>query len=193
MGQNKALLPFGGQSLLAHALATLNAAGLTAQISGGEPELARFAPLIPDHEPGLGPLSGIVAALRCNTAQWAVFLPVDLPLLPPSLLRILLHHANDTHAPVTLVSLNGFVESFPVVLRQDTLSPLQSALDSAQRGCLRGFRHAAEALGHPLAVLAAEDLAGQVGGAHPPSQWLLNVNRPEDFQQACQQTPGSIP
>jgi molybdopterin-guanine dinucleotide biosynthesis protein A len=193
MGCDKALLSFAGQTLLERSLHILQAAGLTASIAGGAPELARFAPLLADAQPDLGPLSGICAALAHCPAPLAVFLPVDLPLLPPELVRALVNHAQATQAPVTLASLDGFVESFPVVLRRESLDALQTALASAQRGCLRGFQAAAASLGQALAVQAAESLVEQVASGLPPAAWFLNVNRAEDFERARQHFSAPIP
>ena len=120
MGRDKALLPFAGRPLIAHALATLREAGLPAAIAGADPAansaLAAYAPIVPDPQPGLGPLAGICAALEAASTRFAVFLPVDLPLLPSSLIAYLLHHARITGRAVTVPSVNGFAQTFPVVL-----------------------------------------------------------------------------
>lgn len=193
MGRDKALLALQGQTLLERSLHILQRAGLPASIAGGAPELARFAPLIADAQPDLGPLSGICTALAACPAPLAVFLPVDLPLLPPALIRALWERARSTAAPVTLASCNGFVESFPVVLHRDALGSLAGALASAQRGCLQSFRAAAESLGRPLAVLEAESLDGENAARLPAAEWFLNVNCAEDFQRAVQHLATLIP
>ena len=93
MGQDKALLHFAGRPLVAHALSILSQAGLSVSIAGARPSartsLEAFAPVVEDPEPGLGPLAGICAALASTAARYAVFLPVDLPLLPPALIAFL--------------------------------------------------------------------------------------------------------
>jgi len=67
MGRDKAQLTFRGRPLIEHALAILAQAGLPARIAGAPPparvSLEAFAPIIEDASPGLGPLSGICAAL----------------------------------------------------------------------------------------------------------------------------------
>ena len=92
MGTEKSLLDFGGRPLIAHAVGILAAAGLPVSIAGAHAEarsrLEPYAPLIPDTEPGLGPLGGICTALASTTAAYGVFLPVDVPLLPGSLIRL---------------------------------------------------------------------------------------------------------
>ena len=82
MGRDKALLAFAGQPLVAHALDLFQEAGLPAMVAGAASPALRslpvFASVIDDDSPGLGPLSGICAALSIISARFAVFLPVDL-------------------------------------------------------------------------------------------------------------------
>jgi molybdopterin-guanine dinucleotide biosynthesis protein A len=188
MGRDKALLPFAGQPLVAHALSTLREAGLPISIAGARSSLAAFAPIVEDAQPGLGPLSGICAALSSTSARLAVFLPVDLPLLPASLVAFLLRHAQTTGSAVTLPSISGFAQSFPVVLDRDILPVLQAELDAGRSGCFSAFQAASASRGEPISVVAAELLA-QAGqalhpGGLPASCWFFNVNTPEDFERA---------
>ena len=84
MGRDKALVHLAGKPLIEHALGILLNAGLPAAIAGGKPALAAFAPLVEDRHSAQGPLGGICAALAATHARFAVFLPVDLPLIPAS-------------------------------------------------------------------------------------------------------------
>ena len=187
MGSDKALLPFAGEPLIARAVRTLHEAGLPASIAGAASSarapLAAYAPLVDDSEPGLGPLAGICAALAATSARFAVFLPVDLPLLPPSLIGYLLRHAQ-----ITVPSVNGFMQTFPAVVDRATLPALQNELRATQRGCFSAFRAAADGLDQPVASLAVELLAqsGQVSHSLglPSFRWFLNVNTPQDLQRA---------
>jgi molybdopterin-guanine dinucleotide biosynthesis protein A len=186
MGQNKALLELLGQPLIRLALGVLQGTRLDPWIAGGAPELARFAPVLPDQQSGLGPLSGICAALAASRHPYAVFLPVDLPLLAPHLIHVLLDHAERSQAAVALFTREGFIESFPVVLHRDTLASLQASLDSAQRGCLRAFQTAATTLGKPIELLPVENYPQDPHHPIPPAHWFMNLNTPEDFKRAVQ-------
>ncbi|MGH9606338.1 MAG: molybdenum cofactor guanylyltransferase [Terracidiphilus sp.] len=188
MGQDKALLPFAGQPLIVRALSILREAGLEAKIAGARSALDGVAVVFADAEPGLGPLSGICAALAASPAQRAVFLPVDLPLLPPSLVAFLLHHAQITGRPVTLSSVNGFAQTFPAVIARAALPALQSRLESGRRGCFRAFQSAAASLDQTVSVVPVEYLVqcGQV--SHPDGlpavHWFRNLNSPWDLRHA---------
>jgi molybdopterin-guanine dinucleotide biosynthesis protein A len=198
MGRNKALLPFAGRPLIAHAVSILGEAGLPAWIASAAQSarsgpaahtaLAAFAPVVDDSEPGLGPLAGICAALVSSSARFAIFLPVDLPLLPPSLIVYLLHHARITGSEVTVPSVNGFAQTFPVVLDRSTLPALRDELHSGRRGCFSAFRAAASRVGQPISRVAVELLAQSGQVSHPfgllPVHWFLNVNSPQDLRRA---------
>jgi molybdopterin-guanine dinucleotide biosynthesis protein A len=103
MRTDKALVNFEGRPLIAHALQILRGAGLEPAIAGARSDLSAFAPVIPDAEPDLGPLSGICAAMAFTSTEWSIFLSVDLPRLPASLVTYLLFHAQVTGAAATVV------------------------------------------------------------------------------------------
>lgn len=200
MGRDKALVPFAGRPLIEHALEALEEAGLSVSIAGAdaatESALAAYAPIIRDSQRGLGPLAGICAALEAASTRYAVFIPVDLPLLPTSLITYLLHRARITECAVTVPTVNGFAQTFPAVLDRCVLPALQAALVSEKRGCFAAFESAAEGLGQRIAGIPVELLvqSGQV--AHPrglpPFRWFLNVNTPWDLQRAEQLAAHSI-
>ena len=188
MGSDKALLALAGRPLIAHVLSTLREAGLTASIAGARSALAAFAPVIEDSQPGKGPLGGICAALASTSACRAVFLSVDLPLLPASLIVYLLHHARITGAAVTLCSVNGFRQTFPAVIRRESLPQLLTELESGKGGCYAAFQAASAHLGQAPTILPVEYLVQSGHVAHPESlpavRWFLNVNTPADLRCA---------
>lgn len=192
MGEDKALVELAGQPLVAHALGILRLAGLAASVAGSRSPLAAFAPVVEDSNAGLGPLGGICAALKSTSARWAVFLPVDLPLLPATLVAFLLDHARITGRAVTLCSVNGYAQTFPAVVDRATLTALEIELAAGRRGCFSALQASSASLGHPISILAVEMLAqaGQV--AHPdslpPARWFLNVNAPADLRFAKSQS-----
>jgi molybdopterin-guanine dinucleotide biosynthesis protein A len=146
-----------------------------------------FAPVIPDREPDAGPLEGICAALEETDAERAVFLSVDMPAIPASLIAYLLQDAEKTKRIVTLTSLNGALQTFPVVVRRAALSALEDELRNGKAGCLAGFEAAARSAGEPVRVIAAESLAQSGRVKHPfvfPAElWFQNVNTPEKLEQ----------
>ncbi len=192
MGADKALELLGGRALISRALELLREAGLSASIAGAASPLEAFAPVIHDGQPGNGPLGGICAALAVITAStsadWAVFLSVDLPLLPASLVVFLLRDAQTSGAAVTLCSVNGFAQTVPALAGKQARPALEKELDAGRRGCFAAFQAAATQLGQPLRVLPVEYLlqAGQVAHAEgmPATRWFLNMNARADLEFA---------
>jgi molybdopterin-guanine dinucleotide biosynthesis protein A len=96
MGRDKALLAWGGRTLLEHV------AGLVREAVGnvtvvGPP--SRYAGLglrvIPDVVAGRGPLGGLYTALRDAAAERVLIAACDMPYLTPELLRQLAATAGD--------------------------------------------------------------------------------------------------
>jgi molybdenum cofactor guanylyltransferase len=195
MGRDKALVDLAGKPLIRHAVDILHAASLQPRIAGATSDLSAFAPTLLDHpsqsdqsEIGLGPLAGICSALASRSAPYAVFLPIDLPLMPASLIRYLLHRAVITESAITAFSVAGFIQTFPVVIRCSALPILQSSLRSSDRNCLRAFRAAADALSEPFSIQPVELLLQSGHVSHPrglpPADWFLNVNSPAELTRA---------
>lgn len=192
MGRDKALVEFAGRPLVVHALDLFREAGMTAMIAGAASPALRSlpvsAPIVEDTSPGLGPLSGICTALSILTARFGVFVPVDLPLLPSSLLVYLLHHARTTGSAVTVPSVSGFTQTFPAVVDRTALPALEKELGAGRNGCFSAFQAAAAALGQSVSSVDVELLAqaGEVPDPRglPPVHWFLNLNTPQDVERA---------
>jgi molybdopterin-guanine dinucleotide biosynthesis protein A len=186
MGTDKALVQLGGELLIARAVGILRDAGLPVAIAGARSTLSEYAPTIEDA--GDGPLSGICNALASTQAQYAVFLSVDMPLIPASLIAALLDSARLTEAVVVFPSVNGFVETFPCVADRAVLPELESEAEAGNTGCRSALRAAAVRLEKPLSIVSIENLvqSGHIEhmGGLPPAYWFLNVNTPDDLARA---------
>jgi molybdopterin-guanine dinucleotide biosynthesis protein A len=188
MGADKALVPWRGRPLVEHALGILRGAGLEASIAGSRSPLSAFGPVIEDVQADRGPLGGICAALASTSAQLSVFVPVDLPLLPSSLMTYLMRHAAITGRAVTLASVAGFTQTFPAVLDRAVLPWLRGELAKGRLGCFQAFEGAAASLGQPGSAVAVELLVQSGAICHPdglpPSRWFTNLNTPVDLRDA---------
>jgi molybdopterin-guanine dinucleotide biosynthesis protein A len=188
MGQDKARVDFDGQPLIARALEILRRAGLAPAIAGSRAGLEAYAEVVADSEPDRGPLGGLCAGLAGSTAGRVVFLSVDLPLIPSSLIEHLVHHSGVSGQRVTVASVNGFPQTFPVVLRRDVLPVLSRELAAGRAGCFSAFKQAAAELGEAITVLPVEMLvqSGQIEhpDALPPALWFLNVNSLAELERA---------
>jgi len=188
MGSEKALVEFAGEPLVVHSLRILRRAGLTASIAGARVPLESFAPVVPDVEADRGPLAGICAALASSSTRWAVFLSVDLPLLPASLVAFLLETALRDGTAITVAEVNGFAQTFPAVVDRAALPRLRRALDSGKGGCYSAFQFSAAGLEQTVNAVPIEPAVEQRKLAHPNAlpvpNWFLNVNEPSDLARA---------
>jgi molybdenum cofactor guanylyltransferase len=173
MGQDKALLQLGGESLLQRGLRLLRESGCGGVwLSGDYPGFAS----IPDHPTwaGRGPLAGIASALhRYPEARWLI-LPVDMPGMDATLLRAL---ARQGAAHPVGSGVQG--SQFPLLLQPGALSVLETLLGSGERrdysvqALLRQLAlplHPADQL---LPDVAAAVLQRTLGNTNTPEEWRL--------------------
>jgi molybdopterin-guanine dinucleotide biosynthesis protein A len=90
MGQDKALLPYRGQTLVRHMTGILHELGLQDVFISGNLE---GYPCIEDTHPAKGPVGGITSVLQQKPGYSGyLFIPVDMPLLNAPALRLLMAH-----------------------------------------------------------------------------------------------------
>jgi molybdopterin-guanine dinucleotide biosynthesis protein A len=194
MGSDKALALFGGVPLIQIALNTLAATGIPVRIAGSRSPLQAFAPTIPtipeiilDTFPSAGPLGGVHAALSASSAEWNLFLPVDIPLMPSSLLACLLQRATLTGAPVAVVRLNGRIQPFPVVLHRTALPGITQRLQAGNFACHAAWQTIPPSLGSSVDSVPVEYLL-QCGHCQhplglPPFLWFQRANTPAELSR----------
>lgn len=185
MGTDKALVQLHGRALIEIAFETFRSAGMEPKIAGARTSLSRYAPVIEDQQPDLGPLSGIQAALASTSASWNLFLPVDMPLMPASLLSLLLQRAMLTGSPITAIQLNGKMLPFPAVLHRSVLPHIEQCIANRQLACRPAWQAIPAALSTQLDAPSVELLRSIGACSHPrgipPYQWFQNANTPADL------------
>jgi molybdopterin-guanine dinucleotide biosynthesis protein A len=181
MGRDKALLPWGGTTLLGHALDRLRqVCGEVAILAGAEPRYAdQGARVVMDTVRDAGPLAGLLAALDDAHTEVVLMLAVDLPSVPPALLAFLLELAG--RAEVDVVA--------PVVgLRPQ---PLCAAY---RRSCTPAVRHHL-AEGHLKMTRFWEDVRvravpeEELAPFGQPEALLRNLNSAQDYAAARVSVP----
>ena len=182
MGEDKALLRFCGRPMVEIAVEKLREFCAVVTIAGNRGDLTEFAPVVQESRGGVGPAAGIEAGLGVATEEWAMFVPVDVPLVPRELL---LRWAE------AVLAMDGIVAS-NLHYRRD-----QPAFCMLKRECLGRFSGALETGERRLGVLLErasdgfrwtadlEELCGE--NAPDPAisdRWFSNVNTPEDLAEA---------
>jgi len=169
MGADKALLPYRNRRLLEYvAEAVRDAVGSAVIVAPPERYAHLDFPVIPDENPGQGPLGGIITALACSSAEWNLILACDMPGISAGFLRRLLAAAVREHADICLpVSPAGFPEPLCAVYRLRSLPALRAAFEA-------GVRKVTDAFGG-LRIASLKEF--------DPS-WFVNLNTPEDWRAA---------
>ena len=178
-GNDKALLPLAGRSLVEHVAERLAPQCKSVILNAnGDPDL--FAPLglpvVPDSIASHpGPLAGILAALEWSAAHrpdiaWVVSAPADTPFIPRDLVLRLHAACNETLKPIACAASGSQVHFavglWPVSLRHDLRYSLVE----------KGMRSIRDWLGRH----------GHAETAWPvdPVDPFFNINTPEDLRDA---------
>lgn len=170
MGTDKALITIGGLTLLQRQFALLQSVSSSPVVIAPEGRYASFGfPVIPDLEPGCGPLGGIATALQHASSSPVLILGVDLPGVNEGLLRWLLSAWED-HFTALIPRWQGHAQPL-CGLYSGSLLPLMHSLLAA-----RNYR-----------LLFSLDAAGASYMDVPEAEWnhpllLANVNTPEEWE-----------
>ena len=158
MGSDKALLPWGEGTLLAHMHARLVEAGAAqVVVSGDRPDLGG----VPDAQPDTGPMGALAQlAPQLHDGVWLVA-PVDMPLLPVALV----------HALLSVDAACACVADHPL--------PMALRLDDGVRAVMKEVGARGER-GRSLRALQ-ERLQAMHLPAAPWQAVLRNCNTPEDW------------
>jgi len=133
MGVDKAFLRLGRLTLLEHLIATAKDVCETVALVGDKERLRPYGWVIEDEFPGQGPLAGIHAALTSNSAgELNLFLAVDIPSVPATLLKYLLKIAEDSASVVTVPCCNGFTQTLCGVYRRQFAEVAEKSLRAGQ-------------------------------------------------------------
>jgi molybdenum cofactor guanylyltransferase len=185
MGRDKALLELDGRPLVQHALELLRSLGLHPRICGSRPDLAHFAGVVADNYPQCGPLGGIEVALAASDADLNLFVPVDLPGLPPEFLRWMMARAETSQAVATIPHYGDRAQPLCAVYSRRLLEGLRRRLAAGHGKVMEAIHEAAASLGEPVDAFDVESIAATTPAewpsAPPLAAWFRNLNSPEDY------------
>ena len=174
MGRDKLLLPFGGGTVLQAISEAVLPLVERLRLIGRDPTLGLLFPdAQPDLHPGLGPLSGIHAALATAEADRVLVVACDLPFVTTAFLRGLLEGLSPELEAVVPCP-GGEPVAVCALYRVTCLEDLAARLERR--------------------ALAASDFAGSLRARFlddrdltrldPSGHCLLNLNTPLDYEKA---------
>ena len=198
MGRDKALVPIEGQSMAERALSVLRSFCKEVSIAGNRSDLRYLAPVVHEVRTDAGPAAGIEAGLEASEEAWALFIPVDVPLIPPMLLsrwaEAVLEHPGHAVRLSYLVAEGRQQPAF-CMLHKVCLAPLGRVLDSGERKLAAVFERVAAEVGQNSLLRAdAESFASVTGNGMGRSvaACFRNVNTPEDLAALLESARGSV-
>jgi molybdopterin-guanine dinucleotide biosynthesis protein A len=197
------------ETLLQHSIARLEMVCTKVSVCANRNDLPFAGAIIPDALLGSGPLGGIVAALESSTTDWNLMLAVDLPLLPMEVLRALVASAlNDKSSVISpasslqsvaciLPQLDGLPQPLCGLYHRALLPGLRTTLEGGKFKVMTALQEACDQVAPNLDLQSspgelciemwdARAFAAAQPLAPNPSEWFLNINTPEEWQQARQ-------
>ena len=175
LGRNKALVELGGQPMLRRMAGLLDPLVARVVVIGPPEEYAGLGlRVIPDDEPGLGPLGGIATAMRVSEQSCNLIVGCDLPFLTSEWLEHLIGRALGSQVDILLPVSEAGAEPLCAMYHRRCREAFRAALD-------RGVRKVTGA----FAGLAVEEIIADEWKAFDSKGTLFkNMNTPADYEEA---------
>jgi molybdopterin-guanine dinucleotide biosynthesis protein A len=187
MGVDKALLRFCGRPMVEIAVEKLREFCAVVTIAGNREDLSAFAPVVRETRVDVGPAAGIEAGLGAAAQPWALFLPVDVPLVPGELLRRWAEEALRVGMSVSYLGVGGKQPAF-CLLQRERLGAFTKLLDGGERRLEVLLNRSAEADGCASWMYDEYELYGRIEDSGPNEEtlarWFANVNTPGELAEA---------
>jgi molybdopterin-guanine dinucleotide biosynthesis protein A len=189
MGRDKALLEVGGRPMMQIAVEKLRGFCADVSIAGNREDLSNFAPVVREERVDYGPAAGIEAGLKASRQEWAMFIPVDVPLVPMEFLRLWAKEALRVRMSVSFLGILGKQPAF-CLLQRERQATFSRLLDKGERRLEPLLNSTAEADEYASWMYDERDLYGYPDYRGPDqdtlARWFLNVNTPEELMIAEQ-------
>ncbi|GGP54649.1 molybdenum cofactor guanylyltransferase [Shewanella algicola] len=174
-GNDKGLVDLNGQAMICHTLDKLSSQVDNIMINANRNQ-AQYEQwgyrVFSDEDSGyLGPLAGMVTALKQTQAEYLLVVPCDCPMLPDDLAQRLLAALTEKNADIAVASDGEREQPVVLLLKPQLAESMQAFLDAGERKIDFWYRQ------HQVAI---ESFADQPNA-------FVNVNTPEQKQQLAQQ------
>jgi molybdopterin-guanine dinucleotide biosynthesis protein A len=177
MGQNKALMLFLGQPLIAYMVRRLKELTDELVVTTNRPEDFTFlgVPLYTDVLPGTGALGGLYTALSVAQRPYVAVVACDMPFVKPVLLRAQYHLLLEESADVMIPRTPLGLEPLHAIYRRETCLPVvREALENGERKMTGWFSSVKVRILEPAEVAVFD----------PEFHSFVNVNNLEEFHRA---------
>ncbi len=177
MGQDKAFLQLGGETLLERAQKVIKCVSEDVRIVGDPAKFGAYGVVVQDMYPDRGPLGGIHAALVQTRTEFNLIMAVDMPFVEARFLDFLISEARGREAVVTVPRTGGYLHPLCGIYRREFAAVSEKALIRGQNKIDTLFA------GLQTRVIEEEEIVGRGFNA----EMFRNVNTPDDWMdvQAC--------
>ena len=176
MGQDKAQLRLGSETMLERIADRLSAATTSVTLVGSPQAYeGHFLPNVPDIHENWGALGGIHAALSAAKTDWIIAIACDLPFVTRDLFERLKRFADDSFDAIAPLQPDGRPQPVCALYRRNTCLPEIEKLVSAGEHTPRALLSNVST--RYVAFAELSDLPGA-------ENFFLNLNTPEDFERA---------
>ncbi len=200
MGCDKALLELGGQPMVQIAVEKLRSFCSEVSIAGNRDDLSGFAEVVGEERSDAGAAAGIEAGLRAARQPWALFVPVDVPLVPQEALRrwaAEVVRGGEQGLAVSHLRAGGDQSTF-CILRRELSGLFSEVLDGGERKLTQVFDRMRAAGGfhraHDVSELYKDE---EYPGSEEIERWFLILNTPEELliaeQWIAEQRASAVP
>ena len=178
LGRNKALEPFGDETLIRRVIGRVRAFSDAVLVVANddarivELDLPDGVDAVVDMFPDMGPLGGIATGLSAARTEWATFCACDMPFVSPALFRLLLS-LRDGHDAVVPV-IGGRPEPIHAAYSRACLGAVRDKI-AARRLRASSF------FGDVRVRLVSER---EIRAADPELRSFFNVNTQDDLDKA---------
>ncbi|GGQ05245.1 molybdenum cofactor guanylyltransferase MobA [Shewanella litoralis] len=174
-GNDKGLVDLNGQAMICHTIDKLSnqVDRIMINANRNQTQYEQWGyTVFSDQDSGyLGPLAGMVTALKQTQAEYLLVVPCDCPMLPTDLASRLLTALTQKNADIAVASDGEREQPVVLLLKPHLAESMQAFLDAGERKIDFWYRQ------HQVAV---ESFADQPNA-------FVNVNTPEQKQQLAQQ------
>jgi molybdopterin-guanine dinucleotide biosynthesis protein A len=177
MGQDKALMPFLGKSLIERVIERVTPIADQTLITTNLPAGFRYLglELVPDEIPGRGALGGLYTALKAARHPMVAVVACDMPFVNPDILANAQQLLSDKNIDAVIPQTEHGLEPLHAVYRRSTcIMAVKNAIDADQ---WRMIAWHAQVKIHKISAPEIQQL-------DPQGLAFWNVNTPEEFQKA---------
>ena len=188
-GKDKALLKFCGKPMIEIAMEKLRLFCEDVAVAGNRDDLTAYAAVVREARLGVGPAAGIEAGLLAASLPWVLFVPVDVPLMPPEVLcawvKAVISAEENAGVCASYLMFEGQPQPAFCVMRKECVASWSNSLNSGERRLLALLR---DLRVHGSGSVRAMDVEGfNYAARNAPlamSLWFSNVNTPEELVEA---------